>query len=142
MEDFGANGELQRWFNVTSAKERSLRYRVEIGYQVKCTCEYYALKNTPCKHIVYVMMFVLNVPESTYILHQVYLTKNELKCIFENQTDELKKGLKLTTKALLETTWTHKSLSVPDQKLLPLTGKLPMKPNLPEPQNDPYWFIN
>ena len=81
-------------------------------------------------------MFVLNVPESSYILHEVYLTKNELKCIFENQTDELKKGLKLTTKALLETTWTHKSLSVPDQKLL--------SPNwhLPEPRNDPYWFIN
>ena len=47
----------------------------------------------------------------------------------------------MTPKTMLETTSTVTSLYVPQQKQMSLTGTLPRKPFLPEPQNDPYGMV-
>ena len=86
-------------------------------------------------------MKVFNVKESSYILQQIYLTKKEIKNLFNCCVSEKSKSNQMTPKAMLETTSTVTSLRIPQQKQVPLTETLPRKPFPPEPQNDPYWMV-
>ena len=59
------------------------------------------------------MMKVFNVKESSYILQQIYLTKKEIKNLFNCCVSEKSKSNQMTPKAMLETTSTVTSLYVP-----------------------------
>ena len=94
----------QHWYLLTSVNNRNLQYNVEIGEEVK-TCEYFIKKTTPCKHIVYVYLNALNLPEDSELLHQMYLTKSELNNIFEGKVKSY--SIEMTPKVLMETTSTE-----------------------------------
>ena len=87
------------------------------------------------------MIKVFNVKESSYILQQIYLTKKEIKNLFNCCVSEKSKSSQITPKVILEITPTVTSLHVPQQKQVSLTETLSRKPFLPKPQNDLYWMI-
>ena len=140
MIDMGKQDKYHK-FHVSSDRNNPISYTVDICRELKCTCEYFVQKNTPCKHVLYIIMKVFNVKESSYILQQIYLTKKEIKNLFNCCVAEKSKSNQMTPKAMLETTSTVTSLYVPQQKQVSLTGTLPRKPFLPEPQNDPYGMV-
>ena len=87
-------------------------------------------------------LFILNVPENSNSLQQMYLTRAELNQLFTSNINEEHQSTRLTLKALLETTSTLKSnIIVYPQKHVKLTSLLPHRPVLPEPRNDPYWLM-
>ena len=63
-----------KWFTVSNANCRGRKYKVELAESIKCTCEFFNKKtlhaSTQFKHI----LDVLNIPQSPYILQQMYLT--------------------------------------------------------------------
>ena len=133
--------DTSRWFELSSSSSRVRTYKVEIKETVNCTCEFFNQKNTPCKHIRYVHLNVLNVCESSYLLQQVCLTKNELLNIFHQKVPISNENIKLTNRAILQSTSTLTRMAVPPQKNVPLNQSLPAKPLMQEPQNDPYWVL-
>ena len=70
-------------FQVTSSRNNKDMYNVEISESLSCKCEFFAKESSPCKHIIWVMLFVLGAEESSPVLHQLFLTKNELKKILK-----------------------------------------------------------
>ena len=122
----------------SSSRERT--YWVEIRDTVNCTCEIFHQKKTPCKHILYVYLNVLNVWESSHLLQQVHLTKHVLQHIF-HQKVSISNENKITNPVILPSTSTLTRMAVPRQKNVPLNQSLPAKPLIPEPQNDPYWLL-
>ena len=52
----------------------AVSYTVHVCKELRCIFEYYVQKNTPCKHILYIMMNFFNVKESSYILKHIHLT--------------------------------------------------------------------
>ena len=98
--DLGQVTDTSRWFELSSSSSRGRTYRVEIKETVNCTCEFFNQKNTPCKHILYVYLNVLNVCESSHLLQQVYLTKNELLNIFHQKVPISNENIKLTSRAI------------------------------------------
>ena len=134
----GEQDKYHNWFHVSSGRNNAISYTVDIRRELRCSCEYFAQKNTPCKHILYIMMKVLNVKKSSYILQQIYLIKKEIKNLLNCCLSEKSKSNRMTPKAMLGTTSTVTSLHVLQQKQVSLTETLPRKPFLPEPQNDPY----
>ena len=72
-------------------------------------------KNTHCKHILCIMLKVFNIKESSYILQQIYLTKKEIKNLFNCCVSEKSKSKQMTLKTMLETTPTVTSFHVPQQ---------------------------
>ena len=79
MIDMGEQEKYRKWFHISSGRNNAVSYTVGICTELRCTCEYFVQKNTPCKHILYIMIKVFNVKESSYILQQIYLTKKKLK---------------------------------------------------------------
>ena len=138
--DLGQVTDTSRWFELSSSSSRGRTYKVEIKETVNCTCEFFNQKNTPCKHILYVHLNVLNVCESSYLLQQVCLTKNELLNIFHQKVPISNENIKLIN-AILQSTSTLTRMAVPPQENVPLNQSLPAKPFMPEPQNDPYWLL-
>ena len=139
--DLGQVTNTSRWFELSISSSRGRTYRVEIKEAVNCTCEFFNQKNTPCKHILYVFLNVLNVCESSHLLQQVYLTKNELLNIFHHKVPISNENIKLTNRAILQSTSTLTRIVLPPQENVPLSPSLPAKPFMPEPQNDPYWLL-
>ena len=86
-------------------------------------------------------MNVLYVCESSHLLQQVYLTKNELLNIFHQKVPISNENIKLTNRAILQSTSTLTRMAIPPQENVPLNQSLPAKPFMPEPQNDPYWLL-
>ena len=140
MIDMGEQDKYHK-FHVSSGRNNPISYTVDIRRELKCTCEYIVQKNAPCKHVLYIMMKVLNVKESSYILQQIYLTKKEIKNLFNCCVAEKGKSSQMTPKAMLKTISSVTSLYVPQQKQVSLTRYLPRKPFLPEPQNVPYGMV-
>ena len=68
-----------KWFHVSSGRNNAISYTVDICRELRCPCEYFVQKNTPSKHVLYIMMKVFNVKESSYILQQTCLTKKKLR---------------------------------------------------------------
>ena len=62
-----------------------------------------------------IMMKVFNVNESSYIVQQIYLTKNEIKSLLNCCVSEKSKSNQMTPKEMLETTSTVTSLHFPQQ---------------------------
>ncbi len=65
---------------------RQAEYIVNICRNLSCSCPYFARSSTSrkkvsCKHIIWVMINVLHVPEKSDLLQQVSLTNAELKGI-------------------------------------------------------------
>ena len=112
-----------KWFHFSSGRNKLNRYIL-------------------CKHILYIMVKVFNVKESSYILQQIYLTKKEIKNMFNCCVSEKSKSNPMAPKAMFKITSTEVSLDVPQQKQVFLTKTLPRKPFLLEPQNDLYWMVN
>ena len=112
MIDMGKQDKYHK-FHVSSGRNNPISYTVDICRELKCTCEYFVQKNTPCKHVLYIIMKVFNVKESSYILQQIYLTKKEIKNLFNCCVAEKSKSNQMTPKAMLETTSTVTSLYVP-----------------------------
>ena len=124
--------------------------QVQICMSPNCDCEFFGLKNTPCKHMMFVLMDVLGIKEENSLLQQVYYTQDEIACLFSS-TPSRKEALScsvpkssnsavLTPKALQQTTST-KLPTINPTAYLPYRNVLPPKPDLPEPQNDPYWLM-
>ena len=89
---------------------RAKSYKVDICQTIKCTCEYFSQKNTPCKHVFCIFyIFILNVPENSNLLQQMYLTRAELNQLFTSNINDKQQSARLTLKALLETTSTPKN---------------------------------
>ena len=142
LVDMGKHDAYHKWFEISSAAGRAKSYKIDICQAIKCTCEYFSQKNTPCKHILYIYLFILNVAENSNLLQQIYLARTELNQLFTSNISEEQQSAKLTLKALLETTSTPKNnILVYPQKHVKLTSSLPQKPVLPEPQNHPYWLM-
>ena len=83
--DMGEQGKCRKWFHVSSSWDNAASYTVDICRELKCICEYFAQKTTPSKHILYTMMKVFNVKESSLKLHQKYLSKKEIKNLFNSR---------------------------------------------------------
>ena len=83
----------------------------------------------------------MNVCESSHLLQQVYLTKNELLNIFHQKVPISNENIKLTNRAILQSTSTLTRMAVPPPKNVSLNQSLPAKPFMPELQNDHYWLL-
>ena len=57
----------------------------------------------------YIYLFILNVPENSNLLQQMYLTRAELNQLFTSNISEEQQSARLTLKVLLETTSTLKN---------------------------------
>ena len=131
-----------KWFTVSNANGRGGKYKVEIAESIKYTCEFFNKKNAPCKHIIYIYLYVFNIPESSYIIQQMYLTKTELKKLSSSQVEFIvSEETVLTTRALLQSSSNITKFRAPAQPQVKLSDVMPTKPSLPEPQNDPYWIL-
>ena len=140
--DLGEVNETSKWFEISSASSCGRSYKVEIKEAVSCNCEFFTQKNTPCKHLLYVYLTVLILWETSHILQQMFLTKNELRKIFSGEKIiSYPCETKLTTRAKLQSTSTLTRMEVPKQTQVPLHKPLPQKPSMPEPQNDKYWLM-
>ena len=99
--DNGYEGKCLNWFTVSSASGRGTKYKLEIAESVKYTCKFLSQIDTPCKHIIYIYLYIFNIPESLYIIQPLYLIKTELKklspSLFEFIVSE---QTALTTRAL------------------------------------------
>lgn len=54
-------------------------YHVKIGRDPSCSCPYSQKSTTICKHMLWVMLFQLNIAEDSYLLHQKAFTPTEVK---------------------------------------------------------------
>ena len=126
----------------SSTKKRGKSYRVHLKQDISCPCKCFSQKNTPCKHLLYVYLFVLNLSEDSAVLQQVHLSGSELIEMFSNKVSKSADNCsKLTPKALLRSTSTVGYMQIPNQPKTPLNKKMTAKPPMPEPQDDPYWII-
>ena len=131
-----------KWFTVSSATGRVRKHKVEITESIKCTCGFFIEKDTPCKHIIYVYLYVFNIPESSYIIQQMLLTKTELRKLSSSQVKlTVLEATALTTRALLQSSSNISKFRAPIQPQVKLSDVIPTKPSLPEPQNNPYWIL-
>ena len=80
-EDGGSETELARRFRVLGSTGNV--YCVEISGEPACDCPDGA-KGNLCKHILFVLLRVLRVPEGSPLVFQRALLQSELKEIFEN----------------------------------------------------------
>ena len=62
-------------------------YHVKIGRDPSCTCLYSQKTSTVCKHRLWVMLFLLKIPEDSYLLHQKAFTPGEVKYILQRDTE-------------------------------------------------------
>ena len=140
--DTGYEGKYLKWFTVSSANGRGRKYKVEIAESIKCTCEFFNQKNTPCKYIIYIYLYVFNIPESSYIIQQMFVTKTELRKLYSSQVKfTVLEATALTTRALLQSSSNISKFRAPIQPQVKLSNVIPTKPSLPEPQNGPYWIL-
>ena len=107
LADMRIHAAYHKWFEISTAAGRARPYKIDICQTVKCTCQYFSKKNTPCRHILYIYLFILNVPENSNLLQQMYLTRAELNQLFTSNINEEQQSARLT--ALLETTSTFKN---------------------------------
>ena len=140
--DNGYEGKCLNWFTVSSASGRGTKYKLEIAESVKYTCKFLSQIDTPCKHIIYIYLYIFNIPESLYIIQPLYLTKTELKklspSLFEYIVSE---ETALTTAALLKLPSNISKFRAPLQPQLKSSDRMPTKLSLTETQNDPYWIL-
>lgn len=73
-------------------RKQKKEYIVTIGVTPSCYCEYFARSSTSRKkvlgkHIVWVMLSILGVPEESNLLHQVGSTESEVEEIFKGVPD-------------------------------------------------------
>ena len=141
--DFGESNKFSSWYDVwSSTKKRGKSYRVHLKQDISYPCKCFAQKNTPCKHLLYVYLFVLNLPEDSAVLQQVHLSGSELMEMFSNKVlKSVDNCPKLTPKALLRSTSTVGYTQIPNQSKTPLNKKMTAKLPVPQPQDDPYWII-
>ncbi|WWC61065.1 uncharacterized protein I303_103643 [Kwoniella dejecticola CBS 10117] len=57
-------------------------YTVDIGRAPKCDCPDYKMGNRPCKHVIFVFIKVLKVPDESSIWYQTSLTAEEVEVVF------------------------------------------------------------
>lgn len=62
-------------------------YHVKIGRDPSCTCLYSQKTSTVCKHRLWVMLFLLKIPEDSYLLHQKAFTPGEVKYILQRDME-------------------------------------------------------
>ena len=92
--------------------------------------------------MIYIYLYVFNIPESPYIIQQMYLTKPEFKKLPSSQVEFIvSEETTLATRALLQLSSNITKFQAPTQPQLKLSDVMPTKPSLPEPQNDPYWIL-
>ena len=84
----GIHDAYHKWFEISRAAGLAKPYKINIYQTDKCTCEYFSQKNTLCKHILYIYLFILNVPENSNLLQQMYLTRGELNQLFTSNINE------------------------------------------------------
>ena len=98
--------------------------------------------DTPCKHIIYIYLYIFNIPESLYIIQPLYLTKTELKklspSLFEFIVSE---ETALTTIALLKLSSNISKFRASTQPQLKSSDGMPTNLSLTESQNDSYWIL-
>ena len=118
------------------------KYKSEIAEPVKYTYKFLSQIDTPCKHIIYIYLYIFNIPESLYTIQPLYLTKTELKklspSLFEFIVSE---ETALTTIALLKLSSNISKFRVPTQPQLKSSDGMPTNLSLTEPQNDSYWIL-
>ena len=138
----GIHDTYHKWFEISSAGARAKSYKIDICQTIKFTCEYFSQKNTSCKHILYIYLFILNVLENSNLLQQIYLAKAELNYLFSSNINGEQQSARLTLKAMLEITPTlQNNVIVYPPKHVKVTSSLSQKSVLPKPENDPYWLI-
>ena len=71
--DMGEQDKYHKWFQVSSGRSNAISYTVDICRELRCSCEYFVQKNTPCKHLLYIMMKVFNVKKSSYVYCNKYI---------------------------------------------------------------------
>ena len=94
--------------------------RVEIKETVNCTCEVLIKKNTPCKRIFYVYLNLLNLWIFAFITGSVFDKKVS---IFHQNVLISNKNIKLTKRAILQSTSTLTRMVVLPQKKFPFTSE-------------------
>ena len=62
-------------------------YHVKIGRDPSCTCLYSQKTSIVCKHRLWVMLFLLKIPEDNYLLHQKAFTPTEVKHILRRDME-------------------------------------------------------
>ena len=85
----GIHDAYHKWLEISFAAGSAKSYKIDVCQTIKCTCEYFSQKtNTPCKHILYIYLFTLNVPENFNLLQQMYLARAELNQLFTSNISE------------------------------------------------------
>ena len=88
LVDMGIHDAYHKWFEISNAAGRAKSYKIDICQTVTYTCEHFSQKNTSCKHILYIYLFILNVPENSNLLQQMYLTRAQLNKLFTSNINE------------------------------------------------------
>lgn len=76
-----------RVYVISSAQveDHSCTYEVHVSREPSCSCpQGLKAKKEICKHIIWVYLFVLGVPESSSLLNQVYLAEEETRKMLDN----------------------------------------------------------
>ena len=81
LVDMRIHNACHKWFEISKAAGRAKSYTIHISQTIKCTYEYFSQNNTPYKHILYIYLFILNVPEDSNLLQQMYLTRAEYSLV-------------------------------------------------------------
>ena len=148
-----ATDPLTKTYEVLNRKGKST-YHVKISSDVSCTCCNFAKTNTPCKHMIWVMLNVFGIAKGN-ILQQIHLTAREINEIFSSTNDTNVNPSQNVTDGVVKqvsnqaSSMTKKkrcfSRHRPSETLLwacyRIQCPLPPTPAMPEPQNDPYWVI-
>ena len=78
--------EIEKVYSITRPRytyeNEAEKYHVKIGTNPTCSCMYSSKSRAVCKHRLWVMLYVLNVPEESNVLQQVSLTTEEVKTVF------------------------------------------------------------
>ena len=91
-----ANADFTRGLSYTIATPKCKTYRVCIGAQHTCECPDFARSRTKdlCKHIIWTLLYVCQIPENNATLQQVSLTDDELQQIVANTPKDIPSSLR------------------------------------------------
>ena len=85
------NNETKRTYAVSNSVSGKVNYLVVICNSPSCTCpDYGKYKNrVPCKHIIFVLLYVLQVPETNEVIGKLFMEDEDVEAIFKKSPKEI-----------------------------------------------------
>ena len=86
--DSSSSSSLCRTYTLESFRSRQSTYKIVIGNRPSpwCDCDDYLKYNGKeiCKHILWTLLYICKLPENSDIMHQLYLTDEEVSSVLGN----------------------------------------------------------